>query len=849
MFKTTLAEQNWAAKYQYENETPLGTQERLACAVASVEPDRQEYWFHQFLNTLVKFDADGNPVGLKATFGGRITANAGTEYAGTTLHNCFISGAVSNARITYERQVPNTDVTIPITIQTQDSPDSLGNIMLTLLEQAETLKSEGGYGINFGFIRPRGTPIKGVGIKHPGVVHYMQIWDTVADVIVMGDNDGYSDSIKNYREDVEPVAPVKLKKQSRKGAQMAVLPIWHPDVEEFVRAKQTPGMLTKFNMSVLVDDAFMHAVRDDAMYDLHFNGQVYKTVKASELYDLIMRSTYNRAEPGILFYDSMQRNNPISYLGELNATNPCGEIGGQADMSTVCLLGSLNLTQYVNLDRTFDWNTYEHDVRVFARMLDNINDLSVLPLGQYQWATQNIRQYGMGVNGLGSALYMLGLRYGSPEGNAFVEEVTRLKEELTWATSAYLAQEKGPFPLYDERFLETAWFTEYTTISDDTKTLIKRYGVRNAKTTTNPPLGNSSVICDMVSNGIEPVFMHEYLRTYITDQWPDGLNKENVRELLSETQAGDATVWQGEYAGKTYYYEPHNRGLCIIEPVRDYGYQWALDHAPESLTDDESGIYATTNDLSIWDHVAVQEIVQRHCNQSVSKTANLPNDYDYGDFKALYFEAWRRGLNGFTTYRDGSMEAVLSKVEEGKASDEPRVILADVKLPETFVNGPMRVVKREGQKFYLHFSYLPDDAAQIFPVALWITTNNTGDVRQANMAVRELVRLLEDFGIDADLIERQRDKIAGNPGYMRVSKLVSMCLRHNLPIPNIITALDKVSEVYVTDLLFAVKKFLAEHVRDGTLMQGVTCDDCGGTEVIFESGCTRCISCGSAKCG
>lgn len=878
IFQTSLARQNWESKYRYGDESPLETFKRIAKSLASVE-ENQDYWYEKFLQMMIKIDDEGNAVGLKNTFGGRITANAGTEYQGTTLMNCFINGPISNATIQYERKIPGTNQTIPVKYRT-NSPDSLKNIMLALLEQAETLKSEGGYGINFDWIRPRGSIIKGIGIRHPGVIHYMDIWDKVASVIVMGDNDGYKDTVKNYLEGDEELV-VKLKKQARKGAQMAVLSVWHPDIEEFIRAKQEPGKLTKFNISVMVDDRFMKAVETDDFYDLWFPEEVdqpknyedvvglafansvdadfyvdlydrffvkkvYKRVKAKELYELIMTSTYNRAEPGVLYYDNMQRNNPLAYLGPINATNPCGEIGGNPSTSTVCLLGSVNLTQYVNPDRTFDWEQYEEDLAVFSRALDNVNDLTNNSLPQYNWATENVRQYGMGINGLGSTMLMMGIGYNSDEAVEFTRKVTQLKEEITWKTSALLAEEKGTFPAYNEGFLSTHWFTEFTTISDDTKDLIRKHGVRNGKTTTNPPLGNSSVITDMVSNGIEPIFMMEYQRTYIADRWPEGLTKDNVRDVLIESNQGDEVVWKGNYNGVDYLYEPHNRGLCITEPVRDYGYQWILDNYPEELN---SNYLVTTPELHVNDHVKIQEVVQRNCNQSVSKTANIPNDYSYDNFKDLYMEAWKKGLNGFTTYRDGTMGAVLSKVEDSKEDNQPEVIKKDLKLPDEFINGNMSIIKREGQKFYMNFSYLPEDINQIFPIAIWIQTNNGGEIREANEAVKIIVDLLEKFEIDPELIEIQKEKTKGNPGFMRVSKMISMALRHNIPLVNIVAALDRVPDVYVTDLIFAIKKFLSSKIKDGTEVLGVLCSVCESSNIIFESGCTLCKDCGASNCG
>ena len=1215
MFRTNLARENWKNKYQYKEETPLETQIRAAEAIASVEENPQE-WREKFLNVLVKFDKNGKPIGLKNTLGGRITANIGTEYSGATLLNCFINGCVTNASVKYERKIPGIDETIKVEYQTEGVGDNLRNIMLTLLEQAETLKSEGGYGINFGFIRPRGTVIKSIGIKHPGIVHYMEIWDTVANVIVMGDNDGYSDTIASHLEALDDGLRTAIKKQARKGAQMAALPVWHPDVEEFVRAKQEGGRLTKFNLSVLVDDAFLKAVENDDFYDLHFQGKVYKRVRAVDLYDLIMKSTYNRAEPGILFYDNMQKNNPLAYLGDLTCTNPslrgktlvltkngieeiqnlvgkenlyvknfrgewheataflsgkdkelykiefsdgseifctkehkwpiikrrrdldesgkrrmetrsmdytsfykvktedlkkgqrvyfpldqgpflgcdsfdnndgfllgwfcgggwvseksqygavvsekdgdvvgfieseinknsstrcnftrdhdtkcfkisvsdsafknkmermgfskdrvpetvflgnnqyvsgfisgvfssygsfrkngnritltnksikfledvrsmlmfygiessirktisrssfsngkdcnkeytrfdliiskvgcvkfsktfqmkvrykqeildtyknathrgsennkefksivsvektekiedvyditvfddthtficeggivtgnCGEIGGNPHTSTVCLLGSSNLTQYVNDDRSFDWDLYKSDVAIFSRMLDNICDLTTAPLPQYEWAVKNIRQYGMGINGLGSALYMMGISYSGKEAEDFVEKITSIKEDITWKTSALLAKEKGAFPAYSEKFLETNWFKDFTRISEETKDLIRKYGVRNGKTTTNPPLGNSSVICDMVSNGIEPVYDKEYERTYIAPDWPEGLTKANVKRVLTKKQQGDVFVWAGSVNGVEYLYEPHNRGLCIIERVRDYGYGWVMEGFPEDVKN-SADYFVTTKNLDVKDHVAIQSIVQRNCNQSVSKTANLPFDYSFDDFKSLYLDAWKAGLNGFTTYREGSMESVFSTVQKNNGTRE--IIKKDIKLPDEFINGPMSVIKREGMKFYFHFSYLPEDLEKIFPVALWLNTNSYGEIKEANAVVKTLVDLLEKFEIDKELIEYQKEKIRGNPGNQRVAKIISMCLRHNIPIVNIVHVLDRIPDIYVTDTIYAVKKFLSQHIEDGTKVLGAACSSCKSTNVVYTGGCSVCKDCGNSLCG
>lgn len=845
LFKTKIAENVWATKYRYNGESPLGTFERVANAAASVEEKDKEIWAEKFLKTLVKFDKDNKPIGLKCTPGGRITANVGTHYKATTIANCFCVGPISGATVKYVRKVPNTDIEIPCEISGEETPDNLVNIMLTLLEQAETLKSEGGYGINFDFIRPRSSLIEGVGIKHPGVVAYMTLWDKVSEIIVQSDADGYEDKLKNYLPGITMVQSEKLKKMVRKGAMMGSLSISHPDIEEFIRVKQTTNKLSKFNLSVLVDDKFMIATQEDKLYNLTFNGKVYKIIKARELYDLIMKSTYDKAEPGILFADNMSANNPIEYLGKCNVCNPCGEIPGNPFTSTVCNLGSVNLTQYVKSDRTFDSFAYEEDIAIFARMMDNFCDLTFAPLSQYNWSIKNLRQFGMGINGLGSTLLMLGLKFGSKEANEFIEWICQTKEEICWKTSALLAQEKGTFPAYSEKFLKTNWFGNFTAISEDTCKLIEKFGVRNAKTTTNPPLGNTSVMCDNVSNGIEPVFQLEYERTYITNSWPDGLNADNVKSILKREKKGGEDIWIGIYDGIKYLYDPNNRGLCICEPVRDYGYQWLLDNVFTEEDWQGTNYIVTTSDLTVENHLDVQEIVQRNLNQSTSKTVNIPSDYPFEDFKNLYMQAWERGLNGITTYRDGTRAGVLNKIEDIKEN----VVKKDLKLPDTFINGPMKILKREGSKYYINFSYLPEDKDMKHPVCFWINTNDHGEAVAVNPAIKKLAELLRKYEIDNQLINKQLEKIKGNRANQKLSKMVSMCLRHNLPITDIVSSLEGLEDDYISSLLTCVRKFLALHIEDGVKISGKACSSCGSKNLVYQSGCSLCQDCGSSGCG
>jgi len=1640
IFKNSLPIENWSSKYQFNHEKQIETFIRVAEGNAKAEKKEvRKYWANEFLKMMIRFVND-KPAGLKNTPGGRITANLGTTFDAATLINCFVTGPVARSRIKYKRSSQDEKFGHDITIKGADSPDDLINIFVTILEQAKTLASEGGYGINFDFIRPRGSIIEGIGIRHPGVVAYMKIWDAVSECIVTGDNDGYKDKIKNYLNDKQAKELEQaVKEMARKGAMNGSLSISHPDIEEFIRAKQESGVLTKFNISVAIDDDFMKAVLSNDFYELWFKGVDYKKassgfytrklVKAKDLYDLIMESTYNRNEPGVIFVDNMHRNNPIAYLGKCTAVNPslrkdslvltdkgiykikdlaehysnpkvlnykgewhkakvfksgknktlykikfnnnqkiyctaehkwpllnkfnyksnkvkningydfnkkktkdikkgdkvlipnfnfvgnkksllskeegllvgwflgdgwktirkdgrsqfgflvtkedasygiknkleklinkisitskvsftkkdscyevnasnknmksffdkmgfvskeegipkivwesniefikgfidglfstdgclssytdnrskkeihrltlnssrvklisdvqklltffgiqsrvnkrklknikfpngkdynkeyiiydlyitsfdivsfhnifklsnkrkekliknassyikkehknvdprnfltiksvtktnkkedvyditvdddthtfmtevgitgnCGEVPGLLWLTTVCLLSSVNITQYIYIDEDgiprFNWDGLRKDLFTLTRFLDNVNDLTYCPLQSYEWVVKKLRQLGIGINGLGSALLMLGIPYNSKEAVEFTKKVCDQKENYTWQASALLAEEKGTFPLYDKKEFENTSYFKSDRLWPETKRLIRKHGVRNAKTTTNPPLGNTSVITE-VSNGIEPVFDLEYERIVISKEWPDGLTKDNIDSILRKRKKLDYEYWKGDYNGKTYYYEPHNRGLCVVEIVRDYGYQWLLNRFPDK---DHSKYLITTKDLTVNDHLNIQQVVQYHCNQSVSKclvkgqlvetdqgatriedfikgdykkigfykanklkvynqdgklvevnrayyggnkesfeiktnqgelircsenhrfltsegwkkaknlknkdylvstnfkkykhgkgnldisfnmdeynfhyykniklpktmnkdlakflgmiasdgtlsypsvllttvdkhvekvfddlciklfnikpnkvkdkrnrnincvissvpllyyvvkllkgsksfdkripdqimkgsleektaflegltldgyymdkkkklciyngvsinlakdvetickqidsrntnfiskrvkgynctygvyvgfnlvtpierhkrkkvtskksyvlidtkdldkftysrkqknynaimglkirksnilyqnsaekfklkfkflskvtnikpigkkevfdielktkdhtylvsniithnTSNLPKNYKYDDFKNLYIDAWKRGLNGFTTYREGTMETVISSIEE-----DHDIIKKDIKLPPTFINGPTTVTKKEGMKFYIHFSYLPDDHEMKHPFVLWIYSNSKekGYEKICNAASRQMTKLALKFGISKSIVTKTMKEANTDYPYNRLGRTISLNLRHNIPRTEIIKELHDVEDDNVSTLLFAVRKMLAKTIKDGTKVSGVKCEGkCKGENVIMEGGCIRCRDCGWTLC-
>jgi len=1071
IFDNELSYWNWHAKYRYDDEHPLQTFIRTAKDVAMVnhthyneELTQVDVLTDDFVKLILKLEPVGDvepkinihskatgfdpeqelyyedihgqvfkPVGLKFTPGGRITANAGTGFEGTTLMNCYIGSPVKSATVQYKMTHPILEDLL-VKYESEETSDNLMNIFLSVAELAETLKSEGGYGISFGFIRPRSTLIDGVGIRHPGVVSYMEIWDKVSEIIVRGDGDGYEDNIKNLlQEDVTGIKKVE-KNQIRKGAMMGVLPVWHPDIEEFVRAKRTKGKLTKFNISVAVDDAFMRAVRDDSTYNLEFKGKVYKVVRAKELYDLIMKSTYNFADPGVLFLDNMNRGNPIIYLAPVSATNPCvakgtkvstefgwepvedvrvgdliqtvhgfapvtsiechknypvskvtfsdgsslrvtqghifhtktdidqelwdtdtrledleigtyvrreeprflypegmepmeyisiesiepdgfddvydlyeeesdtwntegivsrgcGEIGGSSHfdsekkyepylqkwidtfkgeeisgITTVCLLGSHNLAMYVGEDRAFDFDLYTQDIETAALFLENINDIGNAPLDHYQRALTDVRQYGMGVNGLGSTLLMMGIEYGGTESVKFVEKISRIKQNQCWLMSALLAAKRGPAPAYTKQFLETEWFNNVD-LDTNIKDLINQYGVRNLKVTTNPPLGNSSVICNNISNSGEPSSWFEYDRTTILDEWPAGLNLEVLKNSFTKTTIAGEEVYTGRFKDLNLLYEPLNRGLCKITKVYDFGYKWVKDRFPDELN---HSYMIDSSTLSVKAHLDIQAAMQRHVDQSISKTIIVPNEFPYEDFKDIYMEAWKLGLNGCTTYRVGTLGSVISQSESEDSPQKSKldllveceainantnmtdegVIINSVKLPDSYMMDEMTVVRREGNKYYMAFSFLPNDVEKKHPIAFWILSNTfkKGEYVSMRRAIKSLYELMISEGVDPKLVEQHEGKVGDDNWSGKLGKAISMCLRHNIDLMKIIDKMEGIEGDNISTTLTAVRKFIKARIEDGTRTNR-TCFSCGSQNVVYEAGCDKCLDCGSSGCG
>jgi ribonucleoside-diphosphate reductase alpha chain len=544
-----------------DNDIP-DTWNRIAAALAEAEePEARARWTAEFRSALEDF---------KFIPAGRIVAGAGSARH-VTLFNCFVMGTV---------------------------PDDMSGIFEHLREAALTMQQGGGIGYDFSTIRPKGARVKGVGADASGPLSFMDVWDAMCRTIMSAGH--------------------------RRGAMMATLACDHPDIEAFIDAKRQPGRLRMFNLSVLVSDAFMTAVKEDAPWQLRFGETVYRTLQARELWDRIMRATYAYAEPGVIFIDRINARNRLHYCESIRATNPCGE--QPLPPYGACLLGSVNLAALVKAPFTaeaaLDEAELDRIVPLAVRMMDNVTDVSRFPLPAQQDEAKAKRRIGLGVTGLADALIMCGVRYGSAAAVALTERWMARIRDRAYLASVDLAREKGPFPLFDrERYLAGAIGDE---LPEEIRDAIATHGLRNALLTSIAPTGTISLMADNVSSGLEPVFSFSYLRNVLM---PDGTRKT---EEVSD-----------------HAYRLHRRMFGETAEL------------PDSFVDAQR--------LTPREHVVMQAAVQKYIDASISKTINVPEDISFDAFKDVYQQAYDLGCKGCTTYRPNDVTgAVLETRKDDK---------------------------------------------------------------------------------------------------------------------------------------------------------------------------------------
>jgi ribonucleoside-diphosphate reductase alpha chain len=584
-----LSRHVWRSKYRYVDHTVSehrisDSWRRIARALAAVEPKDNARWEECFFSILQ---------GFKFLPGGRIQAGAGTDRK-VTLFNCFVMGTID---------------------------DSIQGIFRSLQEGAVTMQQGGGIGIDFSTLRPRGTHAKGAGSIASGPVSFMQVWDAMCGTI--------------------------LSTGARRGAMMATLRCDHPDIEEFVADKQQAGRLRRFNLSVLVTDAFMAAVRSNADWLLVFPAaafegkdetvsrewpgsvgpvscRVVRHVGARQLWDLILRATYDYAEPGVLFIDRINQFNNLGYRERISATNPCGEI--PLPPYGACDLGSLNLTRFVlspfTPEARINFSSLAETTQIAVRLLDNVIDASQFPLPQQAENALGTRRIGLGITGLADAFVMLGLTYGSDHSLAVAADLMRQICHATYRASVDLAREKGSFPYFErDKYLRGVFIRS---LPEDIQNGITMYGIRNSHLIAIAPTGTISLLAGNVSSGLEPIFAASYMRKVLA---ADGTPKEFL--------------------------------------LTDYAYElWRTTAGATTSTPDG---FITTADLPIRAHLDMQAVLQPFVDNSISKTINVPEHYPFDEFKRIYDLAYDMRLKGCATFRPNPVTGVvLSEAASGE---------------------------------------------------------------------------------------------------------------------------------------------------------------------------------------
>ena len=534
-------------------------------------------------------------LGMRFLPAGRIQSAMGSTRQ-VTPYNCYVSGTINDSFV-----------------------DGEGSIMVRAAEAAATMRMGGGIGYDFSTLRPRGDLIRKLQSHSSGPISFMHIFDAICKCVASSGH--------------------------RRGAQMGVMRVDHPDIEEFIHAKQ-PGKdvqplwdlvaelpegaqkqqlimslqqtlkLTGFNVSVAITDKFMECVASGEPFPLTFEGRTYREVDARALWDAIMRGTWDWAEPGVLFIDAINRMNNLWYCETIAATNPCGE--QPLPPYGACLLGSFNLVKYIFKDGAgryaFDWDQYREDIPQVVRAMDNVVDRAIYPLPQQKQEAKDKRRMGLGITGLANAAEALGHEYGSPAFLAFEAEVLDTLRDESYLASAHIAKVKGSFPKFDkDKYLQGQFIK---TLREDVRDAIAKYGIRNSHLTSIAPTGTISLCADNVSSGIEPVFAYSFDRTVI------------------------------EFSGPR------------VETVEDYGAR-------------VFGVRGKAcSRVTVQEHVAALTVAAQRVDSAVSKTCNVPSDISWEDFKNVYVSAWEGGAKGCTTFRLGGKRSGILVVKDDGGEPE-----------------------------------------------------------------------------------------------------------------------------------------------------------------------------------
>ena len=760
-FNSEISNWIWNSKYRFfdsdgnaVDSSIEDTWMRIAKTLASVEKDT-EYWTPRFYEALSEF---------KFLPAGRIIAGAGTERS-VTLFNCFVMG---------------------------DIPDDMSGIFTAVKEAALTLQQGGGIGYNFSTLRPQGAPVVGVGADASGPLSFMDVWDSMCRTIMSAG--------------------------SRRGAMMATLRCDHPDIEAFVEAKSDPSRLRMFNLSVLVTDKFMEAVSEEKNWDLKFEGTVFKTVSAANLWNKIMKSTYDFAEPGVIFIDRINQQNNLAYCEEISATNPCGE--QPLPPYGACLLGSINLTKLVKqpFERgaSIDLKTLGDLTSLAVRMLDNVIDISKFPIDQQRNEAISKRRIGLGITGLADALIMCGVKYGSKEAVNLTKTWLSVLRDSAYKCSIDLAKEKGPFPLFNKRrFLESH---NVKKLPKELKDGIKGFGIRNALLTSIAPTGTISLLADNISSGLEPVFAFKYNRKVLQ---PDGSN--------------------------------------ITEQVNDYAY--GLFERLRSKNTSITEAFVDAQMLQPNDHLVMQATVQEYIDSSISKTINCPEDISFETFKEVYKSAYDLGCKGCTTYRPNDVTGSVLYLDENEKKDvregttkrknvkQNGVIdstLTPIERPERLDGKTYKIKWPESDHaIYITMNDIIQDGERR-PFEIFINSKNMEHFAWT-VALTRMISAVFRRGGDVSFVVEELKAVFDPRGGAWMERRY---------IPSLLAAIGEVIEKHMIEIGFLMDKgAVSENFKGGKNILNFdnqrekSCSRCGSVGILHQEGCDVCTACGYSKCG
>ncbi len=764
-----ISHEIWDMKYRFKTKDgkPVDravedTWKRVAEAAAKAEePKLRKRWARAFYDILA---------GYRFLPAGRIFAGAGTGRR-VTLFNCFVMGTLD---------------------------DAMDGIFQWLKEAALTMQQGGGIGHDFSTLRPKGAPVQGVGADASGPLSFMDVWDSMCRTIMSAG--------------------------SRRGAMMGTMRCDHPDIEDFIKAKQDAGRLRMFNLSILVSDAFMEAVKAGKDWPLTFGGKVYRTVAACELWDKIMRATFDYAEPGVIFIDRINRANNLAYCETIHATNPCGE--QPLPPYGACLLGSVNLPRFVEeaftVKARLDEAALEGTVSTAVRLMDNVIDVSHYPLEEQAHEARAKRRIGLGVTGLADALAMVCQRYGSDEAAETAGRWMALIERAAYRASAGLAKEKGAFPLFDKAaFVSSGRVKE---LDGATRKAIAKHGCRNGLLTSIAPTGTISLLAGNVSSGVEPIFSYRYQRKVLL---ADGTQRSETVE---------------DYAVRAF------RGA--------FGDETALPNN-----------FVTTQDLSPREHLVMQAALQKHVDSSISKTINCPEDISFDEFRSVYEQAYDLGLKGCTTYRPNDVTGSV-------LSAEPDHTVAQVPLPLEAPSPPV-ADSAGGDIVYMKQPLERHGVLPGFTYKLKWADSDHAIYITINDIVQDGHRRPFEIFINSKNMEHYAWTVA-------LTRMISAVFRRGGDVSFVVEELKAVFDPrggqwmdgkYVPSLLAAIGGVIERHMIDTGFLKsgqatGLTeaaerlekrvvggpptgmkqCPKCGEMSLVFQEGCASCLSCDYSKC-